>query len=134
MKDHDFPLQQRAQIGKAIQRLRLDRELQQRDLAKALDKSVGTVSLIESGKHPLDYLTLITIGKKLGVHPLRLIWDAEKSSPSRKPGLDLLAPVFDALLERFEEIDAEAEAKPESRAAAARPSRNGSGFSHTSGE
>jgi transcriptional regulator with XRE-family HTH domain len=99
-----FPLQKRVELGSAIKRLRVDRGLQQKHVADAIGKSIATVSQIESGKHPLDYSVLITIARFFEVHPLRLIWEAERQAVCNTPELGALASVFDAILEKFEEI------------------------------
>jgi len=59
-------------IGQRIAELRLERDLSQEELARAVGCSVTTISRLENGKNdPLDR-TLRRVARALGVPPSRL--------------------------------------------------------------
>ena len=93
-------------------------------LAQALNKSVPTVSQIEAGEHPLDYLTLVVIARTLGVSHLRLILDAQRDTLAEDAGSEALLPVFESLVTKFEEI-AKNKTKKRSGGRLSRPDSNG---------
>lgn len=56
-----------AAFGGRLRRLRDSRELSQRELARLLRMSYGTIGMYETGKREPDFSTLLTIAEYFGV-------------------------------------------------------------------
>jgi len=65
--DYNKPIQISAQNSKLIQGGRNLKKMTQKDLAKAINKDVGTIQLYESGKITPDFRIMSAIERVLGI-------------------------------------------------------------------
>ncbi|MGE0536662.1 MAG: helix-turn-helix domain-containing protein [Pirellulales bacterium] len=86
-------------LGQAISRRRRERGLTQRDLAASLNKSVATVSKIESGLQAVNFDTLLEICDCLELSPMRLIWSIQRKECLARSDSSVIVPILDKLLE-----------------------------------
>ncbi len=85
-------------IGRRIQRLRLERQLTQRQLAEAIGVEPESISRAETGAISLSLSNLFAVARALRV-PLSALVDADLPLPAPEPGSDHgeLVRLYDAL-------------------------------------
>lgn len=94
-------------VGTAIRKRRKDLQLNQKQLAARIKKSVPTVSKIERGEHPLDVDTLTKVARGLKTSVTRLLWEAQRTRLEKDPEKSKMIPIFDSLLDGLEKSGVE---------------------------
>lgn len=88
----------RVVLGETVRSLRAKLKLNQSEVAKAIGKSVATVSKIESGDHPVDIDTLVSLAVALKTSAPRLAWSVQKPKLEADPEMSKVVAIFDSLL------------------------------------
>jgi transcriptional regulator with XRE-family HTH domain len=90
-------------IGEEIRQARIGRGMTQLDLARAIGKSVPTVSKIEAGKQAMDVEMLIAVGRALNLSPAAVLLRVQRQQASGDEAESKMLDVLESLLRAVEQ-------------------------------
>ncbi len=90
-------------LGEVLRKHRKACGLNQQDVADVLERSVSTVSKMESGIHAVDMDTLGKVARLFKTTAVRLVWESEQVRLRANPVTEKLIPILDKLLAGLEQ-------------------------------